>query len=70
MPKPTRQAVAAGDVHDPLAPLRSRFVIADEHPLYLDGNSLGQAAVGDAQRRPLLAALTALRHARPPGRHA
>ena len=30
------------DARDPLAPFRERFVIADEHRLYFDGNSLGR----------------------------
>lgn len=42
MSVPTREALAARDARDPLAPFRSRFVIADEGVLYLDGNSLGR----------------------------
>jgi kynureninase len=39
------------DAADPLAPFRERFVIPDEHLVYLDGNSLG---------RPPLAAIEAV----------
>ena len=30
------------DLHDPLAPWRTRFVIDDPQLLYMDGNSLGR----------------------------
>ena len=35
---------------DPLAPFRERFVIADEHRIYLDGNSLGRLPKGTRER--------------------
>ena len=38
-PPPTREALAAMDAEDPLAPLRERFDLPDL--IYLDGNSLG-----------------------------
>lgn len=37
------------DASDPLAPYRSRFVIADEDVVYLDGNSLGRMPVEAAE---------------------
>jgi kynureninase len=40
-----RATALALDVADPLAPLRSRFVIADPELIYLDGNSLGRLPV-------------------------
>ncbi len=40
-----REAALALDAADPLAPMRSRFVIADPDLIYLDGNSLGRLAV-------------------------
>ena len=40
-----REAALALDAADPLAPMRSRFVIADPELIYLDGNSLGRLAV-------------------------
>jgi kynureninase len=42
MPDLTREALADWDKRDPLASFRSKFVIADESVLYLDGNSLGR----------------------------
>jgi len=49
-----RAAAESLDAADPLAPLRDRFVVADDPGLiYLDGNSLG---------RPTRAALDRLRH--------
>jgi kynureninase len=38
------------DNADPLADFRDRFVIADEHLLYLDGNSLGRLPKGTRER--------------------
>ena len=38
------------DDADPLAAFRERFVIADEHRLYLDGNSLGRLPKGTRER--------------------
>jgi kynureninase len=38
----SRAHAAALDRADPLAPLRDAFVVADDSPLYLDGNSLGR----------------------------
>jgi kynureninase len=38
------------DAADPLADFRDRFVIADEHRLYLDGNSLGRLPKGTRDR--------------------
>ena len=38
------------DDADPLAGFRDRFVIADEHRLYLDGNSLGRLPKGTRDR--------------------
>jgi kynureninase len=38
----TRDEAAALDASDPLANFRERFVIADGHRLYMDGNSLGR----------------------------
>ena len=40
------------DARDPLAPFRERFVIADEHRLYFDGNSLGPLAEGRSRAPP------------------
>lgn len=37
------------DASDPLAPYRTRFVIADEDVVYLDGNSLGRMPVEAAE---------------------
>jgi kynureninase len=51
----TRADAAALDAADPLAPFRARFAIADEHLLYLDGNSLGRLPLSTRNR---LAALT------------
>ena len=56
----TRERRAALDAADPLAGFRERFVIADEHRLYLDGNSLG--------RLPKAHARAAARGDRPVGR--
>lgn len=38
----TREDAQSLDASDPLAAFRERFVITDEHRLYLDGNSLGR----------------------------
>jgi kynureninase len=38
------------DAADPLAGFRDRFVITDEHRLYLDGNSLGRLPKGTRER--------------------
>lgn len=38
------------DTVDPLAPFRDRFVIADDHLVYLDGNSLGRLPVSTRDR--------------------
>jgi kynureninase len=46
----TREAAAALDARDPLASFRDRFVIADEHRIYLDGNSLGRLPKGTRDR--------------------
>ena len=46
----TRDDAAALDARDPLARFRERFVIADPHTLYLDGNSLGRLPVDTRER--------------------
>jgi kynureninase len=46
----TREDALALDADDPLARFRDRFVIADEHRLYLDGNSLGRLPKGTRER--------------------
>jgi len=46
----TRDDAAALDRDDPLAGFRDRFVITDEHRLYLDGNSLGRLPKGTRER--------------------
>jgi kynureninase len=46
----TREDAARLDASDPLAGFRDRFVIADEHKLYLDGNSLGRLPKGTKAR--------------------
>src|SRR3954447_12383240 len=46
----TREDAQALDAQDPLAPFRDRFVINDEHRLYLDGNSLGRLPKGPRDR--------------------
>lgn len=46
----TRDDALALDRDDPLAPFRDRFVIEDEHKLYLDGNSLGRLPKGTRER--------------------
>jgi kynureninase len=46
----TREEAAALDARDPLAAFRDRFVIADEHRIYLDGNSLGRLPKGTRDR--------------------
>jgi kynureninase len=46
----TRDEAVALDAADPLAGFRERFVIADEHRLYLDGNSLGRLPRGTRER--------------------
>jgi kynureninase len=52
----TREAALAADAADPLAAMRERFVVEEDGPLYVDGNSLGRLprATADA-----LAALVA-----------
>ncbi len=37
-----RAAAEKMDLADPLAPYRSRFIVASNEPIYLDGNSLGR----------------------------
>jgi kynureninase len=46
----TREEALALDARDPLAGFRDRFVIADEHRIYLDGNSLGRLPKGTRDR--------------------
>jgi kynureninase len=46
----TREHAAELDAADPLAPFRERFVFADEHRIYLDGNSLGRLPVTTRDR--------------------
>lgn len=46
----TRDEAAGLDTQDPLAAFRDRFVIADEHRIYLDGNSLGRLPKGTRDR--------------------
>ena len=46
----TRDDAVALDARDPLKAFRDRFVIADEHRLYLDGNSLGRLPKGTRDR--------------------
>jgi len=46
----TRAEAAALDARDPLAGFRERFVIADPHRVYLDGNSLGRLPRGTRDR--------------------
>ena len=46
----TRDDAMRLDADDPLAAFRDRFVIADEHRLYLDGNSLGRLPKGTRER--------------------
>lgn len=46
----TRDEAEQLDAADPLAPFRDRFVITDEHKLYLDGNSLGRLPKGTKER--------------------
>jgi kynureninase len=46
----TREDVQQLDARDPLAPFRERFVIADEHRLYFDGNSLGRLPKAAGER--------------------
>ena len=41
-PAPSRADALALDAADELAPFRDRFVLDDDGPLYLDGNSLGR----------------------------
>jgi kynureninase len=46
----TRDDALELDRLDPLAPFRERFVIADPHRLYMDGNSLGRLPKGTRER--------------------
>jgi kynureninase len=46
----TREQAAALDAADALAGFRERFVFADEHRIYLDGNSLGRLPVATRDR--------------------
>jgi kynureninase len=46
----TREDALRLDAGDPLAAFRDRFVITDEHRLYLDGNSLGRLPKGARER--------------------
>jgi kynureninase len=46
----TREDAAALDAADALAAFRDRFVIADVHRLYLDGNSLGRLPKGTREK--------------------
>lgn len=46
----SREAAAAADAADPLAPFRDRFVQDDAGVLYLDGNSLGRLPVATRDR--------------------
>jgi kynureninase len=46
----TREDAERLDATDPLASFRDRFVIDDEHKLYLDGNSLGRLPKGTKER--------------------
>src|SRR3954447_7545314 len=46
----TREEAAALAAGDALACFRERFVIADEHRIYLDGNSLGRLPKGTRER--------------------
>jgi kynureninase len=46
----TRDDALRLDAEDQLAPFRERFVIADEHRIYLDGNSLGRLPKGTRER--------------------
>ena len=52
----TRAAAAALDAADPLAGFRERFAIADEHLIYLDGNSLGRMPLATRYRLAAVAA--------------
>jgi kynureninase len=51
----TRADAEALDAADPLAAFRERFAIADEHLLYLDGNSLGRLPLATRERLATLA---------------
>ena len=46
----TREDALSLDAKDELAPFRERFVIEDDHRLYLDGNSLGRLPKGTRER--------------------
>jgi kynureninase len=50
-----REAAEALDAADPLAGFRERFAIADEHLIYLDGNSLGRMPLATRERLAALA---------------
>ena len=49
MPRSREEALAA-DAADPIAGLRQRWVVSDDAPIYLDGNSLGRPARDTAER--------------------
>ena len=49
-PAPTRADALALDADDELAAFRDRFVIDDDGPIYLDGNSLGRLPRATADR--------------------
>jgi kynureninase len=46
MASPMREAALAADADDPLAAFRARFVLDEDGPLYVDGNSLGRPPLG------------------------
>jgi kynureninase len=46
----TRDDALALDADDPLARFRERFLVADPHVIYLDGNSLGRLPVDTRER--------------------
>jgi kynureninase len=54
-PVTTREAAEALDEADSLAGFRERFVIADDHLIYLDGNSLGRMPLATRDRLAALA---------------
>ena len=42
----TREMAQAMDRSDPLAGFRNRFLIDEQRPLYMDGNSMGRQPIG------------------------